>query len=40
MGVNVGAIGLSLTGLYSFLRTFMLIATDILNAKDNSLRKE
>tara|TARA_R110000787_G_scaffold70574_3_gene156809 strand:- start:2121 stop:2297 length:177 start_codon:yes stop_codon:yes gene_type:complete len=27
MGVNVGAIGLSLTGLDSFLRTFILIAT-------------
>ena len=27
MGVNVGAIGLSLTGLDAFLRTFILIAT-------------
>tara|TARA_R110001606_G_scaffold375564_1_gene533917 strand:+ start:489 stop:662 length:174 start_codon:yes stop_codon:yes gene_type:complete len=27
MGVNIGAIGISLTGLDAFLRTFILIAT-------------
>lgn len=27
MGINIGGIGLSLTGLDSFLRTFILIAT-------------